>query len=78
MIFETEQNLVQMNNDIHFVDGAMIGEYARTNFEKRSETVRLIRYNSHICYVFAINVLFKVYHCPSWGTFSAEHQVWIM
>ena len=69
MIFETEQNLLQMNNDIHFVDGAMIGEYARRNFEKRSETVRFLRYNSRICYVFAINVLFQVYRCPLWGYF---------
>ena len=46
-------------------DGAMIGEPARTSVGKPSNTVRLLRYNSHICYVSIINALFKTYCHPS-------------
>ena len=55
--------------DIDLVDGAMIGGLARRSVGKHDNTVRLLRYNSHICYAFDINVLFKAYHCPSCDTF---------
>ena len=65
------EDLVQMNNflcDIDFVDRAMIGELARRSVVKHTSTVRLLRYTSHIFYVFDINVLFKAYCCPSCDT----------
>ena len=45
------EDLVQVNILLYyvdFIDGAMIGELARTNVGKHSDTVRLLRYNSHI------------------------------
>ena len=55
--------------DIDLVDGAIIGGLARGSVRKHDNTVRLLRYNSHICYVSDINVLFKAYRCPSCDTF---------
>ena len=37
------------------VAGSMIGELARRSVRKHSNTVRLLRYNSHICHVSNIN-----------------------
>ena len=37
--------------DIDIVDGSMIGEVDRWNVGKHSNTVQLLRYDSHICYV---------------------------
>ena len=42
----------------------MIGEFARSVW-KHSNTLRLLRYNSHICYVSKINALIKTYRGPS-------------
>ena len=50
--------------DFVIVDGYMIGELARRSVGKQSNTVRLIRYISHICYVFNVNALLIVYRCP--------------
>ena len=55
--------------DIDIVDGSMIGEPARRSVGKHSITVRLLRYNSHICHVSIINALFKAYRCPSCDEF---------
>ena len=43
----------------------MIGELARRSVVKQSNTVRLLRYNSHICHSSDINTLFKAYCCLS-------------
>ena len=51
------------------VDEAIIGELARRGVGQQSKSVRQLRYNSHICYVFDINVLFKDYRCPSFDIF---------
>ena len=67
------EELVQVNifpYDIDFVDWAMIGELARRSVGNHSNIVRLLRYNSHICYVFDINVLFEAYRCSSCGILS--------
>ena len=66
------EDLVQVNifrYDIDFDDGLMIGELARRIVGKHSNTVVLLRYNSHVYYIFDINVLFKVNHRPSCDTF---------
>ena len=66
------EDLVQVNifpYDIDFDDGAMLGELARRSVSKHSNTVRLLRYYSHICYFFDMKVLFKAYRCPSCDTF---------
>ena len=45
--------------DIDIIDGSMIGEFARISVGKPSNTVRLLRYISHICYVSNNNALLK-------------------
>ena len=61
--------------DINFADGSMIGEYARS-VGKYSNTVLLLPYISHFCYVSNINSLFKAYRCPSCDQFikTAQHR----
>ena len=54
---------------IDFVDGAMMRELARRSVEKQSNSIRLIRYNSLIRYVFDINELFEACYIPSCDTF---------
>ena len=62
------EDLVQVNiflYDIDIVDGAINGELAWRSVGKHSNTVPLLRYNSHICYVSNINALFEAYRFPS-------------
>ena len=58
--------------DIDFVDGSMIGELAWRSVGKHSNTVRLVRFNSHICSVSNISALFKAYRCPSCDEFISR------
>ena len=55
--------------DIDIVDRSTIGKLVRMSAGKHSNTFRLLRYNSHVCYVFKINDLFKAYRCPSCDQF---------
>ena len=48
----------------------LIGELTRRGIAEFPDTVHLIRYNSQICYVYDIIVLFKAYLCPSCDFFS--------
>ena len=54
--------------DIDLIDGAMVGELARRSIKKYENNVQLIPYNSHICYVDNIHVLFKTFRCPTCDT----------
>ena len=54
---------------IEIVDVSLIDELARRSVGKYSITVRLLRYNCHICYASTINLLFKAYRCPSCDQF---------
>ena len=54
--------------DIDLMDGAMVGELARRSIKKNEKNVQLIRYNSHICYVYNMNALFKVFLCSTCDT----------
>ena len=60
--------------DIDIIYRSMIGEIARRSAGKHSNTVRQLRYNSHICYVFIINGLFEVFLCPSCDQFIKTVQ----
>ena len=51
--------------DIDIVDGAIIGELARRNVQKYKNTVRLLRYHNHICYVNNINAVFQSFRSPN-------------
>ena len=55
--------------DIDIVDGNIIGELARRSVQKYENTVRLLRYNNHICYVNNFNAAFQSFRCPNCDTF---------
>ena len=55
--------------DIDIVDGNIVGELARGSVQKYEKTVRLLRYNNHICYVNNINAVFQSFRCPNCDTF---------
>ena len=43
---------------LDIVDGKTIGELTRQSVQNYENTVRLLRYNNHICYVNNINAVF--------------------
>ena len=62
------EEMLQLNiflYDIDFVGGELIGELARRNIQKSETSVKLLRYNNHICYVSDMNSFFK--------SFAAAH-----
>ena len=54
--------------DIDIVDGNTIRELARRSVQKYENTVRLLRFNNHICYVNNINAVFHSFRCPNCDT----------
>ena len=55
--------------DIDIVDRNIVGELARRSVQKYENTVPLLRYNNHICYVNNINAVFQFFRCPNCDTF---------
>ena len=55
--------------DIDIVNGNIIGELARRSVQKYENTVQLLKYNNHICYVNNINAVFQSFRCPYCDTF---------
>ena len=55
-------------NDIDFVDAELIGLLARRSMQKFEKSVKLLRYNNHICYVSDMNSFFKSFRCSSCDT----------
>ena len=55
--------------DIVIVDGNIIGDLARRSVQKYENTVRLLRYNNHICYKNNNNAVFQSFHCTNCDTF---------
>ena len=55
--------------DIDFVDGNIVAELARRSVQKYENTVQLLRYNNHICYVNNNNAVFQSIRCPNCDTF---------
>ena len=55
--------------DIDIVDGNIVGELGRLSVQEYEKTVRLLRYNNHICYVNNINAVFPSFLCPVCDTF---------
>ena len=51
--------------DVDIVDGNIVGELARRSVQKYENTVRLLRYNNHICYVNNTNAVFEYFRCPN-------------
>ena len=62
--------------DIDIVDGNIVGELARRSVQKYENTVQLLSYNSHICYVNNINAVFQSFRCHNCDTFLAGHSIW--
>ena len=66
------EDLLQLNiflYDIDFVDGELIGELCRRSIQKYENSVKITRYNNHICNVNNINALFKAFRCTTCDTF---------
>ena len=61
--------LVIFLHDIDIFDWIIVGERARRSVQKDEKTVRLLRYNNHICYVNNINAVFQSFRCPNFDTF---------
>ena len=55
--------------DIDIVDGNIIGEFARRIMQKYNNTVELLRYKNHICYVSNNNAVFQAFRWPNCDTF---------
>ena len=62
--------------DRKIVDGNIIGELARRSVQKYENTVQLLRYNNHICYVNNINAVFQFFAALIVTPFSTEHSIW--
>ena len=58
--------------DIDSVDSNIIGELSRRSVQKYENTVRLLRYNNHICYVSNLKAVFKAFRCPNCDTFFSR------
>ena len=58
--------------DIDIADGKFIGELARRSVQKYDNTVRLLRYNNHICYVSNNKIVFQKNRCPNCDTFFSR------
>ena len=56
-------------HDIDIVDGNIVGKLARRSVGKYENTVRLLRYNNHICYVNKIIAVFQSFRCRNCDTF---------
>ena len=54
--------------DIDIVDSNIIGELARRSLQKYNNTVRLLRYKNHICYVSNFNAVIQAFRCPDCDT----------
>ena len=55
--------------DIDIMDGNIIGELSRRSVQKYENTLRLLRYKNHICYVNNINAVFQSFRCHDCDTF---------
>ena len=63
-------NIFHYEKDI--VDGKILGEVGRWSVQKYENTVRLMRYNIHICYVRNINAVFQSFRCSTCDTFVSR------
>ena len=69
------EEMLQLNiflYDIDFVDGELVGELARRSIQKFEKSVKLLRYNNHICYVSDMNSIFKSFHCSTCDTIFSK------
>ena len=62
--------------DVDIVDGNIIGEIARRSAQKGENTVRLLRYNNHLCYVNNIKAVFQSSAALNVTVFSTKNSIW--
>ena len=62
--------------DIKIVDGNLVGEFARRSLRKYENTVRLLRYKHHICYVSNHNAVFQCFCCFNCDNFFKKQSIW--
>ena len=55
--------------DIDTIEGNIIGNLARRSVQKCENSVRLLRYKHHVCYVSIIIAVFQPFRCPNFETF---------
>ena len=75
----TVEDLLTLNillYDMDNVDGSIVGELARRGVQKYENTVRLLRYNNHICYGNNINAIFQTFRCPNSDIFQTKRSIW--
>ena len=68
------EDLLQLNIslfDIDFADGEPSGEPCRS-IQKYDKSVKLLRYNKHICCVNNTNAFFKAFQCSTCETFFSK------
>ena len=68
----TVEDLLTLNIVVYvidIVDSNIIGELARRSLQKYENTVRLLGYNNHICYVNKIIAVFQSFRCSNCDTF---------
>ena len=66
------EDLFQLNTflyDIDFEDGELIDELCRRITQKYENSVKLLLYNNHICYVNNVHALFKAFRCTTCDKF---------
>ena len=56
-------------------DGELIGELARRSIQKFEKSVKLLRYNNHICHVSDMNFFFKSFCCSSCDTIFSKTEI---
>ena len=69
------EEMLQLNiflYDIDFVDRELIGELARKSIQKFEKSVKLLRYNNHICYVSDMNSFFKSFRGSTCDTIFSK------
>ena len=63
-------NIFLYDSDI--VDGKLISGLRQGSIQKFEKSVKLLRYNNHLCYVNNINALFKAFRCTTCDTFFSK------
>ena len=69
---EEQLQLNIFHYDIDFVSGELIEELARRSIQKFEKSVKLLRYNNHICYVSDMNTFFKSCRCSICDTICSK------
>ena len=69
------EEMLQLNiflYEIEFVDVELIGELAQRSIQKFEMSVKLLRYNNHVCYISGVNSFFKSFRCSTSDTIFSK------